>query len=437
MSLSKKIIFSFLLIIIFIVVSNLIAFYFFYTYYFKLYLEEKLNNKKEITKEYINELIKKQTLDEIDNVFVDVELQLFELLEKNKWVIPITNEENRNIVINYLLKAWVSLKYLEDLIPQNYIKNIINSLKDKNSPESKFLKNLLKSIIIINILIFFASILFLIIFTRKIIKPIQKTTNAIKKLEIWKEHNDIEYNKKDEIWLLVQAINELKKKLIIQENIRNKMLADISHELKTPITSIQCYLEGIKDKTIKVDEPTLNTILYEMQRLIKLVNKIMEYEKYETSELSLNIKQEDVRYITEQVIKQFKQKLKTNNQKIITSWFSKKLNIDKDSFIQIVQNIISNFIKYAWQNTTLKIDFQNNYISFKDDWVWIPKNEIPFIKEKFYQVKKEKTWNIEDRWIWVWFSIIEKIVKAFWWKIEIYSEENKWFEIKIFTKNSH
>jgi len=56
-----------------------------------------------------------------------------------------------------------------------------------------------------------------------------------------------------------------------------------------------------------------------MQRLIKLVNKVMDFEKYDTSELQLNIKNEDIRYITEQVINQFREKLKANNQKVITS----------------------------------------------------------------------------------------------------------------------
>jgi len=56
--------------------------------------------------------------------------------------------------------------------------------------------------------------------------------------------NEIKYhNNKDEIGLLITAINKLNKKLDLQEEIRSRLLADISHELKTPITSIQCYLE--------------------------------------------------------------------------------------------------------------------------------------------------------------------------------------------------
>ena len=83
----------------------------------------------------------------------------------------------------------------------------------------------------------------------------------------------------------------------------------------------------------------------------------MAFEKYENQEITLILESVDIRFVTEQVIKQFKQKLKITNQKIITSGLDKKVTVDKDSFIQLVQNIISNFIKYAGNKTTLKIEF--------------------------------------------------------------------------------
>ena len=163
----------------------------------------------------------------------------------------------------------------------------------------------------------------------------------------------------------------------------------------------------------------------------------MAYEKFETSDLRMNILEEDVRFITEKIIHQFRLKLRENNQRVITSWLNKKIRTDKDSFIQIVQNIISNFIKYAWRNTTLKIEFWVNFIKFQDNWKWISKNELPYIKEKFYQWKNERSWDIEERWIWIWFSVIEKIIDKLDWEMEITSEENAWFEIKIYTKSPH
>lgn len=437
MSLNKKIILSLLWSIFFIAILNIVGFYFAYSFYLKWYIDKKNLSKQEITIDYINKVIEKQTIDEVDNIFNDIELQLFEIIWKNNWKIPLDKQENIDIVINYLTKAWVTPKYIEELIPENYFEKIISNIKNKNSPEYAFYKNIVNLMLIVNIVWIFLLIIAIFLFSKIIISPIKQTAEKIRNLKLWKDFQVIKYEKADEIWLLVNAINGLNTKLNIQDNIRNRMLADISHELKTPITSIQCYLEWIKDEVIKLDDKTLNWILNEMQRLIKLVNLIMEYENFENWTLKLSLKEEDVKFITENVINQFRQKLKINNQKIITSWNDKKLLTDKDSYIQIVQNIIWNFIKYAWVWTTLKIDFWINYIKFSDNWKWIKKNEIPYITEKFYQWTNKKVWSIDDRWIWVWFSVINKIIENLNWDMEINSDEWKWFEIKIITKTSH
>lgn len=437
MSLVKKILLSLIWSIFFITIVNILAFYFFFWKYLTSYLEETKNKRESVTIEYINHIMEKQALEEVDTIFNDIELQFFELLENNNWKIPLNNDENVNIILNYLVKSWVAPKYIEEIIPENNIEKVITSLKDKNSQEYVFLTKFTNSILLTNFIAISVLIILFLILSKIIILPIKSTAEKIKELKIWKDFKIINYNKKDEIWLLVNALNELNRKLSIWENIRNRLLADISHELKTPITSIQCYLEWIKDWVIKLDEKTLNSILTEMQRLIKLVNKIMAYEKFETSDLKMNISEEDVRFITEKIIHQFRLKLRENNQRVITSWLNKKIRTDKDSFIQIVQNVISNFIKYAWRNTTLKIEFWVNFIKFQDNWKWISKNELPYIKEKFYQWKNERSWDIEERWIWIWFSVIEKIIDKLDWEMEISSEENAWFEIKIYTKSPH
>ena len=150
------------------------------------------------------------------------------------------------------------------------------------------------SILITNILAIFVIAIGLIIFIRKIIYPIKEATASIKKAVtskniIWWDSNKFfeYYNKKDEIWLLITAINNLNKKLHLQEEIRSRLLADISHELKTPITSIQCYLEGISDWVIKLNQKNLNSITDEMTRLISLVNRIMDYEKNDRKKLNI------------------------------------------------------------------------------------------------------------------------------------------------------
>lgn len=437
MNLNKKIISSVLWSIVFITSINIVGFYVSYNVFLWDYLINKDKSKKEVTLDYINKIIEKQALDEVDNVFNDIEVEFFELVEKNNWKINLNDEENVNIISNYLSKAWVSIKYIEEIIPKNYYQKLLANIKDKKSPEYIFLANIVFFMIVVNIFWISILILFLYLASKRIISPITKTAETIKNIKIWKDFEMINYNKDDEIWSLVNAINWLNSKLQMQQEIRTKMLWDISHELKTPITSIQCYMEWIKDNIIKLDDKTLNSILYEMQRLIKLVNLIMAHEQFENTKSNIRLVDLDVKFTTESVINQFRQRLKLNNQKIITLWNEKILKTDKDFYIQIIQNIISNFIKYAWENTLLKIEFWTNFIKFSDNWKWIKSSEIPYITEKYYQWKNKKVWELEDRWIWVWFSVINKLISDLNWEFEINSDENKWFEIKILTKTSH
>ena len=138
---------------------------------------------------------------------------------------------------------------------------VIEAVKQDNTAEYRFIRRLTESIIINNIFAILVIIASLLVFIRKIILPIQEASDNIRKLKIWKDFEEIKYhNKKDEIWILISSINILNQKLNLQENIRSRLLADISHELKTPITSIQCYLEWISDGVIKLDQKNLNSI---------------------------------------------------------------------------------------------------------------------------------------------------------------------------------
>lgn len=431
MNLSRKFIIIIVSSILFIAIVNVGAFYFFYNSYIKIYLAEKIKYRDEISIDYINDIIEKQTIDDIDNIFSDVEIEFFELLGNNEGKIPLNKEENRDVIINYLIKSWVTPKYIEEILPTNNFQKVLDSLKNKNSPEYNFLTKLTWSIVIINILSIVWIVIIIFLFTKKTILPIKEVTNQIKNLNFWKANQEISYNKKDEIGLLINAINGLNKRLSVQENIRTRLLADISHELKTPITSIQCYLEWISDGIIKLDGKTLPSLTEEMKRLINLVNKIMDYEKFDNKKLEANLQEENVSDILKLVVETHKKRLKENHQRIKITGENIIIPIDKDLFKQLAHNLIGNFLKYAWKESLLTINITKKYIDFSDNGAGVKQSEIPYLMEKFYQWNIEKTGNIEERWIGIGLSIVWKILDAHNWKYQIKSDEKKWFSFKI------
>ena len=434
MTLTRKFIVSLILSILFIFLINIVSFYIFYSLYLKVYFVEKKNNKDSITLEYINNIIQKQTIDEIDSIFTDTEIEFFELLEINSWEIPINKTENIDIVINYLVKSWVTPKYIEELIPTDNFWKVLDAIKDKQSPEYRFINRLTVSILVVNLFSISLLIIILLFYIRKTVLPIKQATSDIKKIKLWNEYTEIDYiNKNDEIWLIITAINWLNKKLNLQETIRTRLLADISHELKTPITSIQCYLEWISDWVIKLNQKNLNSISSEMNRLVSLVNKIMDYEKSERKKLLLDFNLNNISDFIKEIVETHKKKLKENKQRIKVTWDEKlELAIDNNLFKQLVHNLIWNFFKYAWKKSILKVNITKRYIDFNDNWIWIKMSEIPFLTEKFYQWNIEKTWDIDSRWIWVWLSITKRIIESHGWKYDIKSDLWKWFSFKIY-----
>ncbi len=436
MSLAKKFLFVVLSSILFIAITNIVGFYVFYSSYLKVFLAEKIEARSEITLDYINDIVSKSKFEkqskEIDDLFNDASINFFEKLwDDNK--IKLDKKENVDIVVNYLIKSWVAPKYIEEVVPTNNFEKVIWAFENKWSPEYRFITNLFISQIILNILAIWIVWLALFIFIQKTLIPIKKATKQIKDLKPWKRAEKIIYKSKDEIWLLVNSINSLNKKIIIQESIRNKLLADISHELKTPITSIQCYLEWIIDWVIKLDEKNLGSITDEMKRLIELVNRIMEFEKFENKSLNLKLEKKNIADILKMVVETHKKRLKEKHQKIkISGDFDLEMKLDENSFIQLAHNLIWNFLKYSWKHSKMNINITKNYIDFSDDWKGIKKSEIPYLMEKFYQWDSSKSENVDTRWIWVWLSIVWKVILEHNWSFKINSDTDKWFSFKIY-----
>ena len=440
MTLTKKFIIWIITSILLIAVTNIFAFYIFYGFYLKLYLYEKAKTRDSVTIDFINDIIKKKTKDDIDNIFSDAELEFFELLETNNWKISLDKEKNTDIVINYLVKSWLTPKYIEEIIPTDNFERVLDAIWNENSPEAIFLNRFIYSMLATNLVMILLIILILWIFVRKTLSPINTTTEKIKKLNKnitsnkTSEFEIIDYkNPNDEIGLLVGSINNLNKKLSLQNQIRTRLLADISHELKTPITSIQCYLEWISDWVITLNQKNLNSISSEMNRLISLVNRIMDFENFDRKRIELKLSNFDVVELLKNISETHKKRLSEKKQRIKITWEDRlEIKADRDLFAQLSHNLIWNFLKYAWKNSQLTINITKKYIDFYDNWIWIKSSEIPFLTEKFYQWNIEKSWDAEVRWIWVGLSIVSKIVESHDWRYEIKTEHWKWFSFKIF-----
>jgi two-component system sensor histidine kinase VicK len=207
----------------------------------------------------------------------------------------------------------------------------------------------------------------------------------------------IAYKRNDEFAPLVSTINSLYKSLRVQENIRSNFLSDISHEIRTPITAVKCYLEAIEDGMMALDNKTIPLLQNELTRLTTITEKIMEYEHlthHYTDDI--HIERFALKKQIETLIYEYIPQLEKTEQHITvigdTDIF---IRMDKNMFIQILHNVFSNFIKYAGNSTNLVCSYNRTkdhiQIIFDDNGIGIPESEISLVREKFYRIDKSRT----------------------------------------------
>lgn len=225
-----------------------------------------------------------------------------------------------------------------------------------------------------------------------------------------------------------------------KEKFRKEFLGNISHELKTPVFSIQGYIltlidGGIKDENINTKY--LNLAEKNINRLIEILNDLDKISKLETGEIDLKLSNFNITEIIKDTIESLDFKTKDRNIKIIFNT-DKKHNVyaDKYQITTLISNLIRNSINYGNENgkTVISISEKTNltYISVKDNGIGIPDKDITKIFDRFYRVDKSRSRDLGGSGLGL--SIVKHIIEAHKQKIEVKSKLSEGTEF-IFTLN--
>ncbi len=319
--------------------------------------------------------------------------------------------------------SWGSTKVLNIPFPNSLSGNIdfgklflsfnLRSLGD-DTPEWILVTNILRDLLIVNLIWILLILIVYFFWIRSIFTPIHSIVENLEQIIERKSYSHIQYSKNNEFQPLISTINSLHKSLSIQEKIRSDFLSDISHEIRTPITAVKCYLDGIEDWVLSLDSKTIWLLQSELARLTKITGQVMEYESMMRETYTMiNVERFSVKRVLEDLIVSYAPQLKKNEQSLSLDFgHESMIRMDRSMCIQIIHNIFSNFIKYAWVSSHLICHFERtekSYIlTFADNGIGIPESEIDYVKEKFYRVDKGRNQN--DKSMGIGLSIIERIV---------------------------
>ncbi|MFD3157186.1 ATP-binding protein [Haloimpatiens sp. FM7330] len=261
--------------------------------------------------------------------------------------------------------------------------------KDTNQT-TKYLKNSLNQMFIIFVLLYVVNILIFIIWlNKKVKKPLDKMNKAMTLFTETNEEIYIDYKGEAEFVKICSSFNHMVKKLKtiekekkLLEESKQKMLADISHDLKTPITTIQGYAKAITEGYVEDTKDInkyLNIIYKKSTKVTDLINLLFEYVKLNHPDLKLNLTLNDLGDFVKDIIAENYEHIE--DKKFFIEFFipDKKFpcNFDRNQLKRAISNLISNSLKYNEAGTTIKITLEENsnyMITVADNGKGIPDN---------------------------------------------------------------
>lgn len=241
-----------------------------------------------------------------------------------------------------------------------------------------------ETILAINIGWFLIIVYLLFLLIRKILKPVNKLTDGVKKVSEGNFDVKIETIRTDELGTLIHSYNEMSHQVANMIKSKEQLLLDVSHEMRSPLTRMKLSSEFIDDVKIK------NNILDDVNDLDLMITELLESERMNSVYGGLNKSKMKLNDLINDVALQYSiVDLKTNSEEI-------EIYADKERLRLLLKNLIENAIKYSKNSSepvSVKVIEKNNNVEIfiQDKGEGIPDKELEFIFEPFYRVDKSRT----------------------------------------------
>jgi signal transduction histidine kinase len=234
--------------------------------------------------------------------------------------------------------------------------------------------------------------------SRAIVRPLTKMKGLLEQIGKGNYFVELDVRSKDEIGDLAKSFNEMSKELERIERLRRHLVADVAHELRSPLSTIRGYIEAMKDGILPATPRLLSKSYVEVQRLVRLVEDLHQLTLIEG-----DIRDEDwqetidVIKCAEEVIEDFLQKWYEKNIQFQMKTQGRHMNVTmkKSRLVQLFVNLFDNTFRYTPSGESVFLDIQlqhgNVYIRIMNSGVEIPDQSLPLIFERFYRVDPSRS----------------------------------------------
>lgn len=244
-----------------------------------------------------------------------------------------------------------------------------------------------------------AAVIAVYFITERIIQPLRNMTLASKQFAKGDFETRVTVYGEDEVSELGNAFNNMAESLENLEKMRNSFLASVSHDLRTPMTTISGFIDGITSGAIPVEkhEYYLGIISAEVHRLSRLVSQLLDVSRLESGDRKFNFTDFDVAEVARIILISFEQKIDTKRLEVEFDAENDEMPVyaDKDAVYQVIYNLCHNAIKFSSEGGrfVIKISRAENKkirIAVFDEGQIIPPEDIPMVFERFYKSDKSR-----------------------------------------------
>lgn len=333
----------------------------------------------------------------------------------------------RSFIIALVLVAILTvIEFSVFVVPTMQDKLIEINIHDKEQIDSLvYITRKICGFAILNIVII--SAVLVRINLKNIFRPIEQINEATKKVALGEYDIELETKREDEIGELTNNFNKMTRGLKSTENLQKEFINNVSHEIKTPVSSIEGFAKFLKDKNLTDEEREeyANIIIEEAKRLENLTGKILKLSKLNNQEIITNKQEIEVAEQIRKAISLLEPKWSKKDIKINVSLEEKIFLGDEDLIFQVWVNIIDNAIKFSNEGESIDIKVYgkdgNINVEIKDHGIGMKEEELEKVYDRFYQIDRSHS----REGIGLGLAIVKRIVELSEGKIEIKSKENK------------
>lgn len=296
-----------------------------------------------------------------------------------------------------------------------------------------FLVEILKMFLFSALGVIIVSFIIIYFVTSNMVRPLREMVNAAQCFAKGDFSVRVPVDDLDEIGKLAMAFNNMASSMAAFESVRRSFVANVSHELKTPMTTIAGFIDGILDGTIPPEKQShyLQIVSDEVKRLSRLVRSMLNIARIEAGEMSISKTQFDINDIVCQTIFTFEQSIEAKHLEVRGLDVDKVMvDADKDLMHQVVYNLMENAVKFVNDGGYIEVNYNNDgkmiFVGIKNSGDGIPKEEIRRVFDRFY--KSDKSRSQDKNGVGLGLHIVRSIINLHGGEIIVRSVEGEYCE---------